>query len=146
LRARYFFERWNAEGRGKALGYFQQAMAKDQEFAAAYAGLADTLTLRSYFGESTTPDERASGIAAAREAIRLDGSLAEAHASVGLALFSDLYWAEAERELQSSVSLNPNCSRCHVWYAYYMTFVQRFPDAAQEMNKAQALDPVSSMT
>jgi TolB-like protein/Tfp pilus assembly protein PilF len=146
LRAHYFFERWNAEGRGKALDYFRHAIAKDQRFAAAYAGLADTLALRSYFGESTMPDERANGIAAAEKAVTLDGSLAEAHASVGFALLLDLQLANAERELRSSVSLNPNCSTCHVWYAYYMTFVRRFPDAAQEMNKAQALDPVSSMT
>ncbi len=146
LRGRYFFERWNAEGRGKAVGYFQRAIAKEEKFAAAYAGLADTLIMRSYFGDSMMPDERANGIAAAQEALRLEGSLAEAHASLGLALFLDLHWADAERELLSSVSLNPNCFTCHVWYAYYMTFVRRFPDAAQEMNKAQALDPVSSMT
>ena len=146
LRGRYFIERWNAEGRGKALGYFQHAIAKDQEFAAAYAGLADTLTMRSYFSESNTPEERANGLAAAQQAIRLDGSLAEAHASMGLALMLGLNWADAERELRSSVSLNPNCARCHIWYAYYLTFVRRFPDAAQELNKAQALDPVSSIT
>src|SRR5262249_6828406 len=146
LRGRYFFERWNADGRGKALDYFRHAIAKDQRFAAAYAGLADTLTMRSYFAESTKPDERANGIAAADKAVILDGSLAEAHAAVGLALVLDLHLADAERELQSSVSLNPNCSRCHVWYAYYMTFARRFPEAAQEINKAQALDPVSSIT
>jgi len=146
LRARYFFERWNAEGRGKALDYFLRAIAKDRKFAAAYAGLADTLTLRSYFGESTMPKEGADGIAAAQQAVTLDGSLAEAHASVGFASIISLHLADAERELRASVSLNPNCSTCHVWYAYYLTFVRRFPDAAQEMNKAQALDPLSSMT
>jgi len=146
LRGRYFTERWNAEGRGKALDYFQHAIAKDQEFAAAYAGLADVLTMRSYFGESKTPAERADGLAAAQRAIRLDGSLAEAHASIGLALLLDLDFANAERELRSSVSLNLNCARCHIWYAYYFTFVRRFPDAAQELSKAQALDPVSSIT
>jgi tetratricopeptide (TPR) repeat protein len=130
----------------KAVAYFQQAIAKDRGFAAAYSGLADTLTARNYFGESTRPDERANGIAAAQEAVTLDGSLAESHASVGFLLLQDLHWADAERELQSSVSLNPNCSTCHIWYAYYLTFVRRFPDAAQEMNKAQALDPLSSMT
>lgn len=146
LKGRYFFERWNADGRRKAIAYFQHAIAKDRGFAAAYSGLADTLTVRSYFGESTMPDETANGIAAAQEALTLDGSLAESHASVGVALLLDLHWADAERELQSSMSLNPNCSTCHVWYAYYLTFVRRFPDAAQEMNKAQALDPLSSMT
>ena len=146
LKGRYFFERWNADGRMKAVAYFQQAIAKDRGFAAAYSGLADTLTARNYFGESTRPDERANGIAAAQEAVTLDGSLAESHASVGFLLLQDLHWADAERELQSSVSLNPNCSTCHIWYAYYLTFVRRFPDAAQEMNKAQALDPLSSMT
>lgn len=146
LRGRYFFERWNADGRRKAVAYFQQAIAKDREFAAAYSGLGDTLTLRTYFGESTVPEEGANGIAAAQQAVTLDSSLAEAHASVGFGSLVNLHLADAERELRSSISLNPNCSTCHVWYAYYLTFVRRFPDAAQEINKAQALDPVSTMT
>ena len=146
LKGRYFFERWNADGRSKAAAYFQQAIAKDKGFAGAYSGLADTLAMRSYFGESTGPEERANGIAAAQQALTLDSSLAEGHAAVGLALLLDLHLADAERELRSSVSSSPNCSRCHIWYAYYLTFVRRFPDAAQEISKAQALDPVSSLT
>jgi tetratricopeptide (TPR) repeat protein len=146
LEGRYFFERWNADGRRKALDYFRQAVARDPGFPAAYSGLADTFTLRNYFNESTGQEERANAITAAQEALRLDNSLGEAHASLGLASMMDLHWADAERELRFALSLNPNCPNCHVWYAYYLTFTSRFTEAAQEMKKAQTLDPLSSMT
>jgi len=146
LKGRYFFERWNADGRRKALNYFRQAVAEDPGFAVAYSGLADTLTVRSYLNESIGQEERANAITAAQEALRLDNSLGEAHASLGLASMIDLHWADAERELRSALSLSPNCPNCHVWYAYYLTFTSRFTEAAEEMEKAQALDPLSSIT
>lgn len=145
LKGRYFFERWNADGRRKALDYFRQAIAKDPGFAPAYSGLADTHTMRSYFNEATGQEERADAITAAREALRLDNSFAEAHASLGFAFLIDLHGAEAERELRSALSLNQNCSLCHVWCAYYLTFASRFTEAAEEMKRAQALDPLSSI-
>ena len=146
LKARYFFEHWNASGRRKALDYFQQAIVSDPGFAAAYSGLADTLAFRSYFNESLSPKEKADAIAAAQQAIKLDHSLAEGHASLGFASLTDLRWADAEHELRYALALNSNCSTCHVWYAYYLTFTSRFNEATQEMKKVQALDPLSSGT
>jgi len=146
LKGRYFFERWNADGRRKALDYFRQAVARDPGFPPAYSGLADTLEMRSYFNESMGPEERTNAIAAAQEALRLDNSFADAHASLGMASMIDLHWADAERELRSALSLNPNCPICHLWYAYYLTFTSRFTGAAEEMKKTQTLDPLSSLT
>jgi TolB-like protein/Tfp pilus assembly protein PilF len=146
LKGRYFFGRWNADGRRKALDYFRQAVAQDSRFAAAYSGLADTLAMRSYLNESTGPEERTMAISAANEALSLDNSFAEAHAALGFVSMIDLRWADAERELHSAVSLNPNCPICHVWSAYFLTFTSHFSEAAEEMKKAQTLDPLSSMT
>src|SRR5215469_16286680 len=92
LKGRYFFERWNADGRRKALDYFRQAVARDPGFPPAYSGLADTLEMRSYFNESMGPEERTNAIAAAQEALRLDNSFADAHASLGMASMIDLHW------------------------------------------------------
>ena len=143
VKGRYFFDRWNADGRKKALGYFQEAVAKDPGFAAAYAGLADTYTMRSFFAEAPGPEERVMGMAAARKALELDGSLAEAHTSLGLALLVDLHWADSERELRQALSLNPNSPICHAVYAWYLAFSGRLTEAFPEMQSAETLDPLS---
>ncbi len=145
VKGRYFFDRWNEDGRKKALGYFQEAVAQDPSFAAAYAGLADTYTLRSFFTEATAPEAREMGMTAARKALELDGSLAEAHASLALALFIDLHWIDSEAELKKAVSLNPNSPICHAYYAWYLAFSGRLPEAFPEMLSAEALDPLSTI-
>jgi TolB-like protein/cytochrome c-type biogenesis protein CcmH/NrfG len=145
VKGRYFFDRWNQDGRKKALGYFQEAITKDPGFAAAYAGLADTYTLRSFFTEATGPEEMAMGMAAARKAVELDGSLAEAHASLALALLIDLHWTDSEAELRKAVALNPNSPTSHGYYGVYLAFVGRFTEAAQEIQLAEALDPLSTI-
>ena len=145
VKGRYFFDRWNEDGRKKALEYFQQAIAKDPGFAAAYAGLADTYSLRGFFGEATGLAESARGVAAARKALALDNSLAEAHASLGLALLIDLQWPEAERELRQAISFNSNSSICHSYYGWYLAFAGRGKEAFPEVKTAQVLDPLSSI-
>lgn len=145
VKGRYFFDRWNEDGRKKALGYFQEAIAKDPGFAAAYAGLADTYTLRSFFSEATGPEEMAMGTTAARKALDLDGSLAEAHDSLALALLTDLHWTDSEAELKKAISLNPSSPTSHAYYGVYLSFMGRFTEASQEIQSAEALDPLSTI-
>ncbi|HYM75309.1 MAG TPA: protein kinase [Candidatus Dormibacteraeota bacterium] len=145
VKGRYFFDRWNEGGRKKALEYFEQAVTRDPGFAAAFAGLADTYSLRGFFGEATNLEESAKGMAAARKALALDNSLAEAHASLGLALLLDLQWTEAEKQLRQAISLNANSSICHSYYAWYLVFAGRGKEAFPEMETAQVLDPLSSI-
>lgn len=143
VKGRYFFDRWDPASRKKALGYFQEAVVKDPGFAAAYAGLADTYTLRSFFSEATGPEERVMGMATARKALELNGSLAEAHASLGLAFLVDLHWTDSEKEAKQALSLNPNSPTSHAYYGVYLTFVGRLTEAFPEMQSAETLDPLS---
>jgi hypothetical protein len=82
LKGRYFWNKRTAESYNAALEYFTQAVEKDPQFPLAYAGLADTyLALRSYgirSAEETVPQAKA----AAEHALRIDDTIAEAHASL----------------------------------------------------------------
>jgi TolB-like protein/DNA-binding winged helix-turn-helix (wHTH) protein/Tfp pilus assembly protein PilF len=147
LKGRYFWNKRDQAGFTKAIDYFQQAIAKDPTYAAAYAGLADSYALSG--GLYLLPVEQAMprAQAAAEKALELDSNLAEAHASLGLiAPFNDWNWADAERHYERAIELNPNYATAHHWYAEgYLMPVGRSDEAIAEMRKAQELDPLSAV-
>lgn len=145
LQGRYFWNKRDQAGFTKAIDYFQQAIAKDPTYAAAYAGLADSYALSG--GLYLLPVEQAipRAQAAAEKALELDSNLAEAHASLGLiAPFNDWNWADAKRHYERAIELDPNYATAHHWYAEgYLMPVGRAHEAIAEMRKAQELDPLS---
>jgi eukaryotic-like serine/threonine-protein kinase len=143
VKGRYFFDRWRSEDRKKAVGYFQQAITKDPVYAAAYAGLADCYSLMVALGDSHPPEAYAQALAAARKAVELDNTLADAHAALGLAFITGLKWADAEGQLREAVSRNPNSVASRTYYGWYLVFQGRFSEAFEQMQQAQALDPLS---
>lgn len=145
LRGRYFWNRRNDDGMNKAAQYFQQAIAKDPNYAEAYAGLADAYSLGG--GHLRSDDERmAKATAAANKALELDSNLAEAEASLGLiAPFVDWNWEVARKHFERAIALNPNYATAHHWYAeVYLMPMGRVDEAIAEMREAQLLDPLSA--
>jgi TolB-like protein/DNA-binding winged helix-turn-helix (wHTH) protein len=127
LRGRYFWNQRSKEGMEKAAEYFNQALAKDPDYAPAYAGLADTYALLSQLSPRAKPHEiMPQARAAALKALQLDERLAEAHTS--LALVSENYdydWQTAETEFRRAIELNPNYATAHHWYAEYLIWTPR---------------------
>ena len=147
LKGRYFWNKRDQAGFRKAVDYFQQAIAKDPTYAAAYAGLADSYALSGGFGILPVEQAMPRAQAAAEKALELDGNLAEAHASLGLiAPFNNWNWADAERHYERAIELNPNYATAHHWYAEgYLMPVGRADEAIAQMRKAQGLDPLSAV-
>jgi TolB-like protein/DNA-binding winged helix-turn-helix (wHTH) protein/Tfp pilus assembly protein PilF len=147
FKGRYFWNKRDQEGLTKAIDYFQQAIAKDPTYAAAYAGLADSYALSGGFNLVPVGQAMPRAQAAAERALELDSNLAEAHASLGLiAPFNDWNWADAERHYERAIELNPNYATAHHWYAEgYLMPVGRADEAIAEIRKAQALDPLSAV-
>jgi len=144
LKGRYFWNKRDEEGLSKAVEYFQQAIAKDPNYAAAYAGLADAYSLGG--GHLTSDaDVMAKAKAAADKALELDHDLAEAEASLGLiAPFLDWNWAAAQQHFERAIALNPNYATAHHWYAEaYLIPMGEVDEAIAEARKAQELDPLS---
>ena len=110
LRGRYSLNDYTEQGFTRACAYFEQALQIDSTYAPAYAGLAD-----AYYGLSSiyVPPTEAMprSRAAARKALALDESLAEAHVSLAVVnLVYDWDWAAAETALQRALDLNPSSS------------------------------------
>ncbi len=143
LQGRYFWTRRGLANFQKAIGYFQQAIQIDPEYAAAYAGLADAYTDQGFWGG--TPNEAIPNAkAAAARALELDANLSEAHEA--LSTIADVYdwdWNKGELEHRRALELNPNNAVAHLYYASHLVSVGQGTKACEEVRKAQSLDPLS---
>ena len=128
------------------LEYFRQAIAIDSEYAAAYAGFARLMLTRVSFFEDTTMSRR-HGLAvaeqAARKAIMLDSTLAEAHGALAVVRWSRLDVAGSEVEIKRAVALDPTNSRFREWLVQNYVWTGRPTEALAEARRAVALDPLS---
>ena len=143
LKGRYFWNKRTPDGLNKSIGYFGEAIAKDPSFAAAYAGLADAYSL---LGSDVLPADVANSKARANasKAIELDPNIAEGHAALALVEFYyDWNWKESEQEFRRAIELNPNYATAHQWYGYFLTAMLRFPEAVEQAEAAQQIDPLS---
>jgi TolB-like protein/Flp pilus assembly protein TadD len=140
--------RWNARtetGLREALDGFRRAVAIDSNFAAAYAGMADTYALLGEYGIEQPSRMVALAKTSALRALEIDPTLGEAHCSLGL--LAGLYewkWREAESHLRRALDLNPGYATAHHWIAVnFLPVVGRLEEAAREIDIALALDPLS---
>jgi|HubBroStandDraft_2_1064218.scaffolds.fasta_scaffold00046_8 TolB-like protein/DNA-binding winged helix-turn-helix (wHTH) protein/Tfp pilus assembly protein PilF len=147
LKGRFFWNKRDPQGFAKAVDYFQQAIAKDPNYAPAYAGLADAYALSGGFNLVPIAEAMPRAKAAAERALQLDPNLAEAHASLGLiAPFINWNWTEAKEHYERAIELNPNYATAHHWYAEgYLIPMGRVDDALVQIRKAQELDPLSAV-
>lgn len=128
----------------KAIESFNYAIARDPNYAVAYAGLADCYDLLCEYSELSPKDSYPKARAAARKALELDDTLGEAHASLAYSLINyDWDSRSAEREYQRAIQLNPNYATAHQWYAECLSILERHVEAMAEIKKAQQLDPLS---
>jgi serine/threonine-protein kinase len=137
---------WNKRTRDsvkRSIDFFNQAIEKDPAYAPAYAGLAEAYVLLPAFYASTPQDSYPKAKAAAKRALELDGSLAEAHAALALAFDLDFDFPEAEREYQQAIQMSPNYATTHQWYGRMLVQIKRYDEAVAEGKRAQELDPLS---
>jgi tetratricopeptide (TPR) repeat protein len=144
LKGRYYWSRRTEGSLNQAVDAFTQAVVHDSDYAQAYAGLAESYDLMPEFTSMPRSEAFPRAIAAARKAIALDNSLAEAHRALGFALF---YWdwkvPAALGEYQRALELDPRDEEAHHWYATSLMMLGRYPEAMSEIDKAQQLKPES---
>jgi serine/threonine protein kinase/tetratricopeptide (TPR) repeat protein len=145
LKGRYHWNKRTEEALNSAIECFDQAIEIDPNYALAYVGLADCYTKLGDVGVTAVlPREAfARARAAALQALKIDDSLAEIHASLGHIDMHHLRWADAEESYKRAIKLNPNYATAHQWYAYYFAFHHRFDEALAKMAVALQLDPLS---
>jgi TolB-like protein/Flp pilus assembly protein TadD len=145
LRGRYFVGKRGAESLKKAIDYFNQAIAKDPNYALAYAGLSDCFDLLPQWSAASRAEYVPKAKAAAIKALQIDDSLAEAHTALAAALFSnDLNLRESKREFERAIELDPNYAFAHYVFGYtVLPALGEFDRAIAELRRAVDLDPFS---
>lgn len=145
LKGRYYWNKRTADDLRQAAECFDQAIAIDSQFALAYAGLADAFVLYPGYGAGTPLEFFPKAETAAKKALEIDETLAEAHASLGYVLFNyDWNFEESDRHMKRALELNPNYAMAHNWYgnANLLAF-RRFDEAIEQLKMSQALEPLS---
>jgi tetratricopeptide (TPR) repeat protein len=146
VRGQYFWNQRTKEGINRALDYFNQAVEDDPTYALAYAGIASIHLLRGneLYAWSHPKDSYPKALAAARKALELDDTLAEAHAVLGDALFRyEWDFVSAGREHQRAIALKPSYSSGHQWYSHYLLPMGREDESLAHSLKALELDPLN---
>jgi DNA-binding winged helix-turn-helix (wHTH) protein/tetratricopeptide (TPR) repeat protein len=144
LKGRYFWNKRTAEGLQKGIEHFEMAIQIDQNYALAFAGLADCYILMgSYTHSQLSPLEAMpKAKAAAERALAIDNSLAEAHVSLAfIKLYYDWDWHGVEREFARALELNPNYDTAHHWFSHYLTAMGRKKESLAECRHALKLNP-----
>ena len=145
LRGRYYWYRRTAETIQKAMGFYQQALAEDPDYALAHSGLADCYTLLGFYGALSAEESMPRAEAAALKALQIDADLAAAHASIGAV--ESLYhwnWAAAEREFQRAIELDSSYPVAHMWYGILALLpAGRLDEGLAAWKRAAELDPVT---
>ncbi len=143
LRGRYFWNRRGVANLRKALAYFEQSIARDSTFARAYAGVAITYALLPEYTDSPPRDVLGRTRTAARRALALDSSLAEAHTALGLASVHAWDFRAAEAEYQKAIALDPQYPTAHQWYGELLYHTGRIDSSLAQIHHAVALDPLA---
>src|SRR5216117_468440 len=145
LKGRFFWNKRTGADLKHAIEYFNQAIAKDPNYALAYAGLADSYTLLSVFSAASPQDSIPQARVAAKKALELDNTLAEAHASSGRILSGyDYDFERAIAEFERAIQLNPNYATSYHWISNGpLTARGEFDRAITEGKRAVELDPLS---
>ena len=144
LQGRYNWNKRTVEGLRNGIDYFGKAIMRDQDYALAYAGLADCYLLLNVYNVTSADDSYPKAEAASRKALSINESLAEAHTSLGFVTYRyHLQWTEAEQHFKKAIALNPNYATAHQWYASYLAAVGRLDEAVVEAKSAHELEPFS---
>ncbi|MCC6330093.1 MAG: protein kinase [Acidobacteria bacterium] len=129
-------------GLNAAAASFSRALKEDENFALAYVGLADVLSLLNLYSIEPPPDSYPQAKRYAARALDIDPDLAEAHATLAyIKFFHDRDRPGSELEFRRSIQVNPSYAPAHHWFALTLAAKGEKVDAETEIEIAKRLDP-----
>jgi TolB-like protein/DNA-binding winged helix-turn-helix (wHTH) protein/Tfp pilus assembly protein PilF len=144
LRGRHILTRGAPPDFSIALAHLEEATRHDPQYAAAHAAQAQAHHLSVMFGAAAPLDAYARARVAAREALRLDPNLADAHTAAGIVeLWAEWNPSAAAQAFTRALAINPSDAAAHHDLAWALVAMQRFDEAVAHITKARELDPMS---
>jgi TolB-like protein/DNA-binding winged helix-turn-helix (wHTH) protein/Tfp pilus assembly protein PilF len=136
LKGRVYWWMRTEAGYQQARAHFEEALRIDPNFARAYSGLADTSVVYGL----RAGDPRVY----ARKAVELDDTLAEAHASLAMAVLTmDVDWVTAEAHFHRSLEIDPYYVTARHWYGFMLAYWGREAEAIEQLERARETDPLN---
>jgi Tfp pilus assembly protein PilF len=127
----------------KSIAFFQQAIDKDNGFAAAYSGLAGSYVKLAQQNSVPSLEIWALAQKAVDKALTLDDNLSESHTTQAIIYLTvDWNWEGAERQLRRAIALNSSDAAAHHWLSHYFTVMNQMSDSLAESETALKLDPL----
>jgi len=143
LMGRYYYARLTPPDVRASIDFYQQAINLDPNYALAYFGLADANLSLAFCADVASKDCIPQAKVAARKALEIDESLAEAHASLAFSVYCFNWdWSSAQTEAKRAIALSPNSGVAHFAYAHVLSNLGCQNEAALESEQAIALEPV----
>jgi serine/threonine-protein kinase len=148
LKGRFHLAQRSPDALREAVSDFQHAIASDEHYAPAYAGLADCYSLLAFYGLERPLPLLKNAFKTSQQALELDSTLGEAYTSRALArTLLNFDWEGAENDYKRAIELDPNYLQAHTWYALLLlTPLGRQAEARGQMAYTQAGDPDSVLT
>ncbi len=143
---RLLLDRQTEEALRESTECFRRAISREPRFAAAHAGLADSLDLLVQLGYISPRDGMEEARREAQQSVMLDPHLAEGY--VALAAISEAYdwnFKKAETQYRRALELNPELPAAHLWYGMFLRDQDRLPEALPELRRAEQLEPMSEL-
>ena len=143
LRGRFFWEKRTEAGLRTAIGYFEQAVERDEWFALAYAGLAQCYGTLSRLGMEAPRSILPALRSAALKALELDDRLAETQIAMSAFHSHDWNWPGQEAAYKRAIELNPNYPTTYLWYGFWLESLGRQQENLTMRRRAYELDPLN---
>jgi serine/threonine protein kinase/Tfp pilus assembly protein PilF len=144
MKGRWYWNRRTDELLKKANEYFQQAIEKDPAYSLAYAGLAESYALFTYYEVQAPAEACPKAKATAMKSLEIDESLVEPHAALGwIKVSCDWDWPGGEREFKRAFEINPNDATARQWRGSYLWAMGRLEEAVSELKQALEAEPLS---
>ncbi|HVF30986.1 MAG TPA: tetratricopeptide repeat protein [Pyrinomonadaceae bacterium] len=144
LQGRYHWNKRSRRDIELAIDYFKQSTARDPRFAAAYAGLADSLSIIGGYRGTPAGETIDDARAAAQTALSLDPDSTEAHTALGtLFFYYDHNFVEAEREFRRAIELDPRSGHAYQMLGLLLVALGRFDEGLEQYRNALGVEPVS---
>lgn len=144
LLGRFHLAKRSRDSIAKAIEYFTQAIEKDRQYAAAYAGLAAAYNVAGWSDYLLPHEAYRKAQQAVDKALQLDETNAEAHAVSGSIKRSfDWDLKGAEIAYRRALELDPNNPTVYQWYALTLAFAERYDESIALYRRALELDPLS---
>lgn len=150
LQARFLLHKANSEqrldfdkdGAMNCIKYYELAIAEDENFAEAYAGLANAWFKLSAWKFISSNEGFLKSRELSMKALEINPECAEAHAILGaFYVWGQRKLEEGGKEYETSIRLNPNFATARQGYAQYLMITGPIEDARKQVNYALELEP-----